>query len=159
MTSLRRFWALLSPSNSGMSSAKAHRQGSTLPSSSVPLHQLCTNCSRFCKEWDVLNWIQQAGPATTRTSRLCTVAHLVANRGVCHFCNFLLASLQRSQNIKTELNAGLSLYLQPQDNDATDQRVHASVADEIPTESTPFVAFILRIYRGMSSLTMISYVR
>jgi hypothetical protein len=100
----------------------------------------------------VLDWLQQAGLATTRTSRLCTIAHLVGNRAVCHFCNFLLASLERSQNFKTELNAGLSVYLEPQDNDATDQRVHASVADKTPAESTLFVAFILRLYRGMSSL-------
>lgn len=121
------------------------------PGGSVPLHELCKNCSQFCGSWEVLDGLQRPDRVSlSRRSdyRLCTVEHLITSQNACHLCKFLLASVQRSKEFLFGSVSHLYVYLRTQQKeDGSDQYLHARVAEETPldTERTmPFIKFLLK---------------
>jgi hypothetical protein len=71
------------------------------PEGSVPLHQLCGNCTRFFDNWDALDRFAESGsrhvPHEMRKEyNLCTDAHMLQSRETCHFCMMVFSELSTS---------------------------------------------------------------
>jgi hypothetical protein len=124
------------------------------PSGIVTLHELCSDCSQFCRTWKVLDDLQQGkldgGNRTVLAALLCSVAQLVANEGSCHLCHFLYTALKKERKFKSEQCMRLNVYLRPRVTEsAGDVVVEAEVcekADVIGTERRLFVSFVLNRY-------------
>jgi len=112
----------------------------TLPKSpqhstkSIDLHNLCQNCSGFCRQWEVLDWLQQSNSPRSPQwpiSRLCTLEQLIATRNTCHLCKFLSTSLRLSDNRLDSCTKRQYVLLHPQPREnGQDQYLRASVADK-----------------------------
>lgn len=58
----------------------------TCPEGSVPLHQLCENCSRFARTYDFTKW----GDSTSHDYyTFCTVSQLYETIEFCHLCRLI----------------------------------------------------------------------
>jgi hypothetical protein len=132
-------------------SSRLHQSPNPLPY--VALHELCTNCTQFCIQWEVVGSVQISSLKTDIVwpySHLCTVAHLLNHQAVCHLCSFLIASFRNSHKLKSLDVQKSEVYLHPQQKeDGKDQIVHANVADELTakhTDASYFGAFVLKIY-------------
>jgi hypothetical protein len=120
----------------------------------VTLHELCSDCSQFCRTWKVLDDLQQgkldSSNRTVSAALLCSVAQLVANEGSCHLCHFLYTALKKERKFKSEQCMHLNVYLRPRVmENAGDVVVEAEVcekADMNSAETRLFVSFVLNRY-------------
>jgi len=122
----------------------------------VPLHHLCEECRIFCESWQVLYWFQDAAGSDHQTrpysSLLCTVKHLIQCQQHCHFCELLLASLNRWSFIKRYDVLDKNVYLHSRDRGEEFLVVHALFCEEEPMDEEmgrQFASFALEGYRGM----------
>jgi hypothetical protein len=128
------------------------------PSGIVTLHELCSDCSQFCRRWKVLDDLQQGklddGNRMVSAALLCSVAQLVENEGSCHLCHFLYAALRKERKFMSEQCLRLNVYLRPRVMEsAGDVVVEAEVcekADMNGAETRLFVSFVLNRYNRKS---------
>jgi hypothetical protein len=67
----------------------------------VTFHELCDNCEGFFRSWDVIDAVQSSSALPDRSYEhivLCTLAHILRARAVCHLCALLLKALQLFPN-------------------------------------------------------------
>jgi hypothetical protein len=128
----------------------------TASTPTVALHQLCKNCTQFLEKWDALrskqSTIEVDCQSSPTSSFLCTVLQLADAQEHCHFCAFLLATLDRwpfaNRQDVTEMKVSLHycdegkgvvhLY-------ATFGKEPASNADD----GRRFASFALELYDGV----------
>ena len=149
------FLAVMTSVQTLLKTCETQRMTSNFQVDTVPLHNLCLNCKRFCQEWETLDWSHR--PLGQRTVNwpyatfLCTVEQLGYSQNCCHFCKLLATSLERWPFAKRKNLMGMSVYLHPRDERKEHLVVIAMYAKATPKNedgSKQFATFALERFSG-----------
>jgi hypothetical protein len=103
------------------------------PEGSVPLHQLCDNCTRFFETWELMDWFANASPRNSpprelhKKYDLCTLKHLNSEEN-CHFCMMISISLSGTKGL--DLDAMIRLL--PEYNYTDELRISICIQGKDP---------------------------
>jgi hypothetical protein len=94
----------------------------------VPLRRLCSSCAKVIQRNEVE---QSTWTSDAPIFRLCTFAHLFIYHPTCHFCTFLLATVERNGKRQEKFSEDPNIYIQ---FDHVQEAVNIAIAHTMPTE-------------------------